>query len=187
MHQVPGTTTADHSAVSGSSDEPGADTDDTVRRLAEMLGRFRTLAAEATERMGTALDLPVGQVAVLLAVDAGATNVSGVAHQCLTHLSNASRTVDALVQADLLDRETDPDDRRSVRLSVTTAGRERIRRIHRHRDVVMARALADIDRVGQARLVDLVGRLVTSLEELVTHPDLFDDLDNLDDVDDAPN
>ncbi len=167
-----------HRPGAGGDDTPaevlaGGGVDDTVRGLADAMARFRTLAAEAADRMATALDLPTGQFAALLAVDEGAVNVSAVAHQCLTHLSNASRTVDALVQAGLVDRAADPDDRRAVLLSVTATGRERLDCLHDNRDRFMARALGDIGAADRVRLVDLLARLVGNLEDLVACDDPF--------------
>lgn len=140
---------------------------DTVEDLSAVMARFRTLAAEGAERMGAAVDLSPGQFAALLAIDEGAVNVSAVAQQCLTHLSNASRTIDSLVRDGLLDRSRDPNDRRSVVLALTDDGTARVARLHTHRDRVMAAALGDISNDDQANLVDLLHRLMAGLEDAI--------------------
>lgn len=144
---------------------------DTVEDLSAVMARFRTLAAEGAERMGAAVDLSPGQFAALLAIDEGAVNVSAVAQQCLTHLSNASRTIESLVRDGLLDRSRDPDDRRSVVLTLTEHGARRVARLHDHRDRVMATALDDISRDDQARLVALLHRLMAGLEGAILNGD----------------
>lgn len=143
-------------------DEP-----DTLQALSVVLARFRRVAAEGAERMGASVDLSPGQVATLLAVDEGAHNVSAVAQQCLTHLSNASRTVDSLVRDGLLDRSRDPDDRRSVVLTLTAAGTRRVAHLHAHRDRVMRSALADFSASDQDEFVALLHRLMVGLEDAI--------------------
>lgn len=70
-----------------------------------------------------------------------------------------SRIVDALVAAGLVTRETDPGDRRSVRISVTPAGREMIE-IGRERRVraLVARlgSLTDYERRALARGIEVI-------------------------------
>lgn len=141
---------------------------DAVHRLAGVMGRLRTLAAEGAQRMAAAIDLTPGQLAALLAVEDGATSVSDVAHACLSHVSNASRTVDVLVRDGLVDRSRDLGDRRVVLLSLTTHGRTRLSRLHRHRDHFMAAALADFRAEDQDRLVALLGQLVAGMEAVVS-------------------
>lgn len=73
-----------------------------------------------------------------------------------------SRIVDALVAADLVTRETDPADRRSVRIAVTAAGRAMIE-IGRERRVraLVARLdmLTDYERRALARGVEMLERI----------------------------
>lgn len=140
---------------------------DTIPELAALMSRIRAVAAEGAERMGSALDLSPGQFTALLAIEDGAANVSAVAQQCLTHLSNASRTVDSLVRDGLVDRSRDPDDRRSVLLTLTADGTRRVARLHDHRDRVMAAALADFDESDQATMVALLQRLIAGLETAI--------------------
>jgi len=57
----------------------------------------------------------------------------------------ASRVVDELVERGRVDRETDPDDRRVVRLRLTAASLAEIEKAYRWRGDVVGSALADLD------------------------------------------
>lgn len=150
-----------------------ADRDDatTLGELAALMARFRQVAAVGAGRVGGDVDLTPGQLAALLAVDEGASGVSAVADQCFTHLSNASRTVDALVRDGLLDRSRDPRDGRAVVLEPTAEGRRRLDHVHRRRDELVGAALVDVDPTDQARLIDLLTRLVGGLEAALDEED----------------
>ncbi len=71
-----------------------------------------------------AVTLP--QCHVLLELSFGDLSLSGLATVLDLDKSTLSRTVDALVQAGLVERTVDPADRRAVRLTLAPAGRERV-------------------------------------------------------------
>lgn len=56
-----------------------------------------------------------------------------------------TRTVAALVDAGLLERRDNPEDRRQVVVSLTPAGRERLDAGRAHRDAWMASRMAELD------------------------------------------
>jgi DNA-binding MarR family transcriptional regulator len=74
-----------------------------------------------------------------------------------------SRIVDALVEAGLVSRDPDPDDRRSVRIAATAEGR-RVMEAGRERRVralvERVRSLADSERRALARGVEIFDRLL---------------------------
>ena len=136
--------------------------------LEGMLGRLRSAVARGAECLEDVVGLPTTQLAALQAISDGTTTVSDVARQCLTHVSSASRTIDALVQEGLVDRSTDPDDRRAVILSLTPAGRTRSAAIDDHRRRLLDRAMAGFDEGERHQLVHLLDRFLTSFEEGLT-------------------
>ncbi len=96
-------------------------------------------------RVERELALSSPHVAVLEAVKAGATKVGDVAGITRTHVSSASRTVDALVEDGLLLREQDPSDRRAVILSLTPTGEQRMARFDELQIELMDAALHSLD------------------------------------------
>src|SRR5579875_47371 len=90
---------------------------------------------EAFEAFGRALqgrqhpswmdsDLTMAQLKALAVIwRADTLPVSGVAHRLRVGLPTASHLVDCLVRAGLVDRHTDPTDRRVVHCAATAAGR----------------------------------------------------------------
>ena len=83
--------------------------------------------------VGRMLEHEVGLTALraqtLLEVADGATRLRDVAARTTQLQSAASRTVDGLVEDGLLERGADPDDRRSLRLTLTVEGRRAVERI----------------------------------------------------------
>lgn len=155
--------------VGGGAEEPT-----TPQALSAVMSRFRTVTAEGAERLGASVELSPGQIAVLLAIDEGAGNVSAVAHQCLTHVSSSSRTIDTLVRNGLVDRSRDPADRRSVQLTLTDAGVDRVERVRDHRDRLTDVALAGMSADEQRQLVALLNRLMVGLERVILDDDPAD-------------
>ncbi|WP_238695320.1 MarR family winged helix-turn-helix transcriptional regulator [Ornithinimicrobium flavum] len=75
-----------------------------------------------------------------------------------------SRTVAQLVDQGYVTRETDPDDRRSVRLSLSELGAAVVRRERAHRDAWMTARLEGLtaaDRTLLRRATDLIEGLLT--------------------------
>lgn len=75
-----------------------------------------------------------------------------------------SRTVAQLVDQGYVTRETDPDDRRSVRLSLSELGADVVRRERAHRDAWMTARLEGLtaaDRTLLRRATDLIEGLLT--------------------------
>lgn len=83
--------------------------------------------ADATETV----TMPQWRVLVLTA--SGPTNVSAVAEDLQVHPSNATRIVDRLVRAELIERGRDLRDRRNVTLTLTGKGLELVAQVIEHR------------------------------------------------------
>jgi DNA-binding MarR family transcriptional regulator len=92
--------------------------------------------------------LPAAQLELLVVVEAE-PGIGVAAAARILHLAgnSVSALVNILVAADLLRRETDPADRRAVRLYLTPAARHRLNHYREIRTSLVGRAL---DRVGAA-------------------------------------
>jgi DNA-binding MarR family transcriptional regulator len=78
----------------------------------------------------------------------------------------ATRTLRLLVEAGLVDRAPDPDDRRSALVSVSAAGRERLRRLRGRKNAYLARRMRELP----AEDVEALERAAAILEELLEAP-----------------
>jgi len=72
-------------------------------------------------------------------------NLSGLAEHLGIGLTGASGLVDRLVKQQLLSRETDPNERRRIQLTVTAQGRARLDEASRSTREAVAERLADLD------------------------------------------
>jgi DNA-binding MarR family transcriptional regulator len=78
------------------------------------------IIAESLASVEEMVSMP--QLRVLILTAREQQSMSSIAEDLGVHASNATRTCERLVQAGLLDRATDPADRRRVILSLTPAG-----------------------------------------------------------------
>ncbi|MGC4786769.1 MarR family winged helix-turn-helix transcriptional regulator [Micromonospora sp. DT178] len=121
-------------------------TDETVDQFAGALGDLhRVLRRAATQRAGRTA-LPDAQVEVLRLVQRWpGIGVREAAERLGTAPNTISTLVGELTAAGLLHRERDPADRRTARLELTDAARERMSAYGRHRRDLLGAALADLD------------------------------------------
>jgi DNA-binding MarR family transcriptional regulator len=77
----------------------------------------------------------------------------------------ASRAVDGLVAAGLVERLPDPDDRRAVIVAATEAGINRVELRRRATARELERALAGMSAADRKRLLTLIERLVAELHK----------------------
>ena len=78
-------------------------------------------------------------------------------------VSTVSRQVRHLEDAGLVLRESDPDDRRAHRLSITAEGRQLLEQLRKARREMLCRALVGWSDADRARLTDLLARLADDL------------------------
>ena len=97
----------------------------------------REIARHALAELGTQ-----GFTALAIVHREGPVRVSDVAEHLRIDLSVASRQVAALVTAGYAEREADPDDRRSYRISATERGTRVLRESHRRMVQTFERPLA---------------------------------------------
>ena len=98
----------------------------------------REIARHALAELGTQ-----GFTALAIVHREGPVRISDVAGRLRIDLSVASRQVAALVAAGYAEREPDPDDRRSYRISATERGTQVLRESHRRMVEAFARPLAE--------------------------------------------
>lgn len=97
----------------------------TSRELVQALEELSRAQREAATRIARDLDLPrAGLGALHLLTRCGRVQLGDVAAKLRVDVSVASRQVSALVDAGLVRRTVDDDDRRARTLELTDAGRE---------------------------------------------------------------
>jgi DNA-binding MarR family transcriptional regulator len=118
-----------------------------------LYGLSRALRLQGVTEAG--LDqLPPSELEVLRYVlDAPGTTLSTLARDLTLQTSNASTVVRGLVARGLLERDTDPGDRRSVRLRPTMAAQHGMARIEDCWAQLVSAALGDLPDQDRAALV----------------------------------
>jgi DNA-binding MarR family transcriptional regulator len=110
------------------------------------------LSARSVAEVEDTITLPQLRVLVMVA-SRGTLNLGAVAAGLSVHPSNATRAVDRLVVAGLLDRRDDPTDRRHLVLRLTDTGSALVQRVMDHRRTAVA---AILDAMPAARRRALV-------------------------------
>ncbi|MDN5915989.1 MAG: MarR family transcriptional regulator [Pseudonocardia sp.] len=94
------------------------------------------LSAQSVAESADTVTLPQLRVLVMLASQPS-MNLNGVAGRLGVHPSNATRAVERLVAAGLLDRRDDPADRRNLLLELTPSGNSLVQDVmQRRRDTI---------------------------------------------------
>ncbi|MDQ0376891.1 MarR family winged helix-turn-helix transcriptional regulator [Amycolatopsis thermophila] len=96
------------------------------------------------------------------------TGVAAAARSLHLAGNSVSTLVNQLVDAGLLERKVDPDDRRAARLDLTGAARERLANWRRTRTEFVAAAVATLparDRDAIEAALPALGRLIDALQE----------------------
>jgi DNA-binding MarR family transcriptional regulator len=145
---------------------------DNLERMADGLIRLRTelqRRKEAGEVSAHELTTSQAQALRLVIVE-GPQRIGSLAKHLGVTMATASRTVDALVAADLVRRDPDPLDARAVRVVLTARGR----REHRVRYQRFLRALerlsddlSEVERRQLADALETLGRLFAEPEDQV--------------------
>jgi DNA-binding MarR family transcriptional regulator len=123
----------------------GADitlTDSAARLRMAIVRTARRLRQEAA---GAAGELTPTSAAALATVERhGPLTPSELAEVERVKRPTATRTLRVLAEAGLVERTPDPDDGRSALLSITPAGRERLRRLRGRKNAYLARRMRNL-------------------------------------------
>jgi DNA-binding MarR family transcriptional regulator len=123
--------------------------------IAPLMAASRIVTAaivRSLSRVSATVSVPQLRVLVMLSTR-GRMNLSSVAEALGVNVSNASRTCDKLVRADLVDRQTDPHDRRHVSLDLTRAGRQLVDEVMAHREQLLGSVVEEMPPADQERLM----------------------------------
>ena len=148
---------------------PAAEPDDAERVAADLLLAMSHLQqwAAATLRIGRGDDDPsFRQFVVLFTIEGGVASPVGLARRLGISRAVVTGLLDRLEERGLVRREPDPTDRRRLRLVVTDAGREAIRRLGRGVAGRLATHLTTVgpaDLAAVARAAQVVERAVAAL------------------------
>jgi DNA-binding MarR family transcriptional regulator len=125
---------------------------------------FVGLALRSLEAAGARITL--AQYRMLAVLDAeDRQNVRDLAARLGVERSTATRMCDRLVSAGLIERNTDPADRRAVVISLTGPGREVVEAVTRARRDNVARLLKTLPPARREQLVDLLGEFAGLAEK----------------------
>ena len=125
---------------------------------------FGAVIAGALADSAATVTMPQWRVLVLTA--SGPQNVSAVAEDLQVHRSNATRIVERLVRAGLLDRRPDERDRRHVVLTLTPEGQRLVARVLKHRRRRFEEILAAMDAESRSALAGSMRALVQAAESV---------------------
>ena len=115
-----------------------------ARELVQTLEELSRAQREAATRVARELDLPrAGLGALHLLTRCGRVQLTDVAAKLRVDVSVASRQVSALVDAGLVHRTVDDDDRRARTLELTDAGRDFAEESFRSIDDLVSEAFSD--------------------------------------------
>lgn len=122
------------------------------------------VVAQSVAEMGNTVTLPQLRVLVMVSSQ-GPLNLSTVARGLGVHPSNATRTCHRLVQAGLLDRQDDPNDRRNLVLTLTADGRHLVDSVMEHRREAFQRLLEGMPPRARADLAAALEQFAASVGE----------------------
>jgi DNA-binding MarR family transcriptional regulator len=123
------------------------------------------VTAESVTRVEEEVSLPQLRVLVMIASRPG-MNLGGIATGLGVHPSNATRAVDRLVGAGLLDRRDDPTDRRNLHLELTAAGRVLVGRVMDDRRSAIVRILERMPASRRRALVPVLRSFAQAAGEI---------------------
>jgi len=122
---------------------------------ADLAVRLRLVIARTARRLRQEAgeELSPSQAAALATIDRhGPLTPSELATRERIQRPTATRVIARLEEAGLVDRTSDPDDRRSGLVGLAPAGRELLARVRTRKDVYLSRRLRDLDAGERATL-----------------------------------
>jgi DNA-binding MarR family transcriptional regulator len=155
----------DESPVLASAEQASSLRNDDVESVIAATRVLVAVTAESVARVEDEVSLSQLRVLVMIASRPG-MNLGGIATGLGVHPSNATRAVDRLVGAGLLDRRDDPTDRRNLQLELTAAGRELVGRVMDDRRAAIARILERMPASRRRALVPVLRSFAQAAGEM---------------------
>jgi DNA-binding MarR family transcriptional regulator len=133
-----------------------------------VLSASRVLVAVAARSLAdVAEEVTLTQYRTLVVLASrGPQNLAGLADAVGVTPATATRMCDRLVRKDLIRRRTERDDRRQLRVALTTRGRSLVDAVTVRRRQEIARIMSEIPVEQQAILVQALGRLASAAGEV---------------------
>lgn len=139
-------------------------------RLATLLPRLARLLARQLKQQELPAGLSVPQYQMLRALRRRDRLPSELARLFMVSMPTVSRAVNALVAKGLVERLQDPDDGRSVRLRITTAGLRACARADQIASQTAARLVEGLDRQALERVLTTLEELENGIPHLIGRP-----------------
>jgi len=137
-----------------------------VRQFRKSLRSFERLVASQLKGSSCCSGVTLAQCHTILEIEAqGEPTLNELAQSLGLDKSTLSRTIDGLVNIGLVERATHPDDRRSIRLSLTEQGRRTCDRINAQNDAFYTRILARIEPEGLPAVLQAFETLVRAMAD----------------------
>ncbi|MDV3126882.1 MarR family transcriptional regulator [Mycobacterium sp. 21AC1] len=145
----------------------GAQVDAVMRASRALVG----IAAASVAAVDDLVTLPQLRVLMMIATQ-GPLSLGAVASGLDVGAPSASRICDRLLKAGFLDRRDDPDDRRSIVLTLTADGRSIVERVNRHRRTAVRRVLRNLAAGDRERLTVALEAFAEAAGEPLERDDL---------------
>ena len=143
--------------------------------LAVMAASRLLIAISARALASTDDSLTLPQLRALVVLDAcGPVKLAAMAATLGVNPSTALRMVERLESADLIDRKTNPDNRREVILRLTSTGRHLVDRVLTHRRTEIRALVQRLPADARAALVPALRALTEAADEMAVDP--FDEV-----------
>jgi DNA-binding MarR family transcriptional regulator len=137
-----------------------ADTTVILEQLGKLLRVLTRMTAGTDE--GPAMTA-TQRISLIEIADGGPLRLNDLAARIGTSAPTASRTVDRLDDLGLVARETDPADRRAVRIELTPAGRRLVDERKARAAAAFEPAVGALTGPDRKQLLDLLARMTTAL------------------------
>ena len=137
-----------------------ADTTVILDQLGKLLRMLTSMTGGADD--GPAMTA-TQRISLIEIADAGPLRLNDLATRIGTSAPTASRTVDTLDDLGLVARETDPADRRAVRIELTPAGRRLVDERKARAAAAFEPAVGALTGPDRKQLLDLLSRMTAAL------------------------
>jgi DNA-binding MarR family transcriptional regulator len=142
----------------------GRKTGETVETVLAACRALVQVSAQSIAAVAEVAD-PVEVRVLVVVCTKGTASLREVADGLGMHVSTASRLCDRMVSKGLLDRANDPEDRRQLALTASTAGADVVRSMMRRRRAALQRILDKMTEDGRERLVAALGEFADAAGE----------------------